>query len=78
MRSPKYKFQGLINALTWSNGFCGERGKRGGMVGKGRVPWQRNVVIDFYDENLFEGLCIQIFPLDKAHKSQFFNIHVMS
>ena len=44
-RSPKYNFQGLINALTWSNGFCGERGKRGGMVGKGKGPWQRNVVI---------------------------------
>jgi hypothetical protein len=24
----EYNFQGLINALTKSNGFCGERGKR--------------------------------------------------
>ena len=47
-RSPKYIFQGLINALTWSNGFCDERGKRGGMVGKGRGPWQRNVVITLF------------------------------
>jgi hypothetical protein len=29
---PKYDFEGLINAQTWSNGFCGERGKRGGLV----------------------------------------------
>ena len=25
--------RGLMNALTWSNGFCGERGKRGGLIG---------------------------------------------
>ena len=35
----KYKFQCLINVLTWFNMFCGERGKRGGMVGKGKGPW---------------------------------------
>jgi hypothetical protein len=33
---PKYNFQGLINALTWSNGFCGERGKTNDMVGKAK------------------------------------------
>ena len=33
---PKCNFQGLINALTWSNGFLRwERQERGGMVGKG-------------------------------------------
>ena len=41
-------FQGLTNSLTWSNGFCGERGKRGGMLRKGKGPWPRNaVIIDF-------------------------------
>ena len=29
---PKYNIQGLINVLTWSNGVCGEKGKRGGPV----------------------------------------------
>ena len=31
-------FLNLINALTWSNGFYVERGKRGGLVGKGKGP----------------------------------------
>ena len=44
-RSPKYKYEGLINALTWSNEFCGEVGKRGGMVGKGKGPCQRNAIL---------------------------------
>ena len=44
-RSPKYNFQGLINALTWSNGFCSERGKRGGLVRKDMVSWQWNSVV---------------------------------
>jgi hypothetical protein len=44
-RSPKYKFLGLINALTWSNGFCVERGKRGGPVGEGKGPWHRNAIL---------------------------------
>jgi hypothetical protein len=64
-RSPKYNFQSLLNALTWSNGFCGERGKRGGMVGKGNGPWQRNAVII-----PFCGLFKQLFPLGKADTSQ--------
>jgi hypothetical protein len=33
-RSPEYDLEGLINALTWCNRFCGERGKRGGMYGR--------------------------------------------
>ena len=45
VKVPKYIIQGLHNPLTWSTGVCGERGKRGGMVEKGRSPWQRNVVI---------------------------------
>ena len=45
LRSPKYNFQDLINALTWTNGFCNERGTRGGIVGKGKGPWQNNAVI---------------------------------
>ena len=36
-RSPKYNFQGPINALTWSHGFYGERDKRGGMAEKGKA-----------------------------------------
>ena len=48
LRSPKYNFQGLINAPTWSNKFCGERGKRGGMVGKGRGPWQKKCYNNFF------------------------------
>ena len=42
--SPKDNFQGLIIAQSWSNEFCVERGKRGGLVGKGKGPWQRNAV----------------------------------
>ena len=39
-------FKGPINALTWSNGFCGERGKRGGLVGEGKGPWQINAIFN--------------------------------
>jgi len=42
---PIIHFQGLIIALTWSNGFCDERGKKGGMVGKGKGPWQKKYLI---------------------------------
>ena len=38
LRSPKYNIQDLINALSWSNRFCGERGKRCGLVGNGKSP----------------------------------------
>ena len=31
--------------LTWSNGFCARRGKRGAMVDKGKGPCQRKVVV---------------------------------
>jgi hypothetical protein len=70
-RSSKYNFQGSINALTWSNGFCGERGKTDDMVGKARGPWQRNVVIVNYNKIFFGGLYIQLFSLGKAHKAHF-------
>ena len=70
LRSPKYNFRGKINALTWSNGFCSERGKKGGLVGKGRGPWQRNAVIIIFNEIYFGGF-IQFFPLGKAHKAHF-------
>ena len=42
---PKDIVEGLHYPLTWSNGFCDGRGKRGGMVEKGRGLWQKNVVI---------------------------------
>ena len=35
---PKMKFTRLNKYTNMVHGFCGERGKRGGMVGKGRVP----------------------------------------
>jgi hypothetical protein len=47
VRSPKDIFEGLHYPLTWSNKFCGGRGKRGGLVEKGKGPWQKNVVIMF-------------------------------
>ena len=49
LTSPKYNFKSLINALTWSNGFCVERGKRSGLVEKNKGPWYENVVnLKFY------------------------------
>jgi hypothetical protein len=42
--------------LTWSNGFCSGRSKRGALVGKGKGPWQRNdfilliIFINFFGE----------------------------
>jgi hypothetical protein len=42
---PKIQFSKLINELTWSNGFCGEGGKRSGLVGKGRGPCKRYAII---------------------------------
>ena len=44
-RSPRDIFWGLHYPLTWSNGFCGGRGKRVALVEKGKGPWQRNIVI---------------------------------
>ena len=35
-RSPKDIFEGLHYPLTWSNAFCSGRGKKGGMVEKGK------------------------------------------
>ena len=70
-RSSKYNFQGLINALTWSNMFWGERGKRGDMVGKGKGPWQRNAAIINFIWIFLGGLYIQLFSLGKAHKAHF-------
>jgi hypothetical protein len=63
LRFSKYNFQCLINALTWSNGLCGERGTSGGLVGKGKGPWQKSVVIINFNE-IFLGVFtyIQLFP----------------
>ena len=44
-RSPKDIFKGLHYLLTWSNGFCSGRGKRGLLVEKRKGPWQRNDVM---------------------------------
>ena len=44
-RSPKDILRGLDHPLTWSNGFCNGRGKRGVVVENNRGPWQRNVVM---------------------------------
>ena len=67
-RSPKYDFQGLINALTWSNMFCRERGRRGGMVG----PMVENCHFNKIFMKSIWGLYIQPFPLGKAHKGHTF------
>ena len=64
-RSPKYKFQGPLNTLSWSNGFCGERGKRGGLVGKGKGP------INIFLMKFFWDLYMQLFPLGKDQKAHF-------
>jgi hypothetical protein len=45
----KIQFSRLINTLTWSNEFCNEGGKRGGMGGKGKGPWQRNDMIVLFN-----------------------------
>ena len=37
----KYIIKGLHYPLTWSNGFCGGRSKRGALVEKGMGPWQK-------------------------------------
>jgi hypothetical protein len=44
-RSPKEIFESPHHPLTWSNGFCCGRGKRGAHVEKGKGPWQRNIII---------------------------------
>ena len=68
---PKYNFQGLINALTWSNGFCVERGKRGGLVGRQGPMAKKCHYNSFFDETLLGWVYIQLFPLGKAHKAHF-------
>ena len=40
---------GLDYPLSWSNGFCCERGKRGSQNAKARGPWQRNDVLVYFD-----------------------------
>ena len=76
LTSPKYSFQGIMNALAWSNTFCGERGTRGGLVGEGKGPWQRNTLIKniFW---IFWGIHCTTLPtmcLDHiiAHKTYYF------
>ena len=67
-RSPKYNFQGLINALTWSNMSYGERGKRGSLVEKGKVPRERNDVII-----LFWGAIYTIVPISLGSPKHYFH-----
>ena len=69
--SPIDIFEGLINTMTWSNMFCGDKGKKGGMVGKGKGPWYRNAVIIRIYWFFLEGLYIQLFPLGNAHNAHF-------
>jgi hypothetical protein len=42
LRSPTDIFKGLRYPLTWSNGFCGGRGKRDALLEKGRGPMVEN------------------------------------
>jgi hypothetical protein len=63
VKVPIIHFQGLIIALTWSNGFCGERGKKGGMVGKGKGPWQKKISYNKFLIIINLGLSIQLLPL---------------
>ena len=42
---PKRHITRPDHPLTWSNGFCNGRGKRGVVVENSRGPWQRNVVM---------------------------------
>jgi hypothetical protein len=39
-------------------GFCSVRGKRGGLVGKGKGPWQRNAIIIIFIEIFLGGILI--------------------
>jgi hypothetical protein len=56
VRGPhKYTFKGLHHPLTWSNGFCGERGKRGAMIEKGRDPWYEKHCYNKISMNFLEG-----------------------
>ena len=54
--SSQHNFQGLINALAWSNGFRGERGKRGGMVGKGKLKAHgKEMMLEYFFNEVFLG-----------------------
>ena len=54
-KSPKDIFQGLHYPVTWFNMFCGERGKKGALVEKGKGTWQRNDIIIICLINYFFG-----------------------
>ena len=47
-RSPKDIFWGLHYPLTWSNGFCYVRGKRGPLVEKGTEPMVKKPCYRFF------------------------------
>jgi hypothetical protein len=47
-RSSKDIFSGLHYPLTWSNGFCGQRGKRGALVEKGKGPMAEKWCYDIF------------------------------
>ena len=54
-RSPKDIYQGLKNPLTQSNRFCGERGKRSGLVGKGGARAKEMMLWSNFNEIVYGG-----------------------
>ena len=45
---PKRPIIGLHYPLSWSNRFCGERGKSNYLVTNVRVPWQRDFCFNIF------------------------------
>jgi hypothetical protein len=41
--------------LTWFNGYCGGRGKRGALVEKGKSPWERYTALIFFNDFFLGG-----------------------
>ena len=54
-RSPKGIFWGLHYPLTWSNGFCGGRGKRNALVEKRQGPMAKKSCHESFQWNIFSG-----------------------
>jgi hypothetical protein len=52
---PKSYFKAYIIHWHGPNNLCGGRGKRGALVGKGKGPWHRNIVIIKIQWNFFGG-----------------------
>ena len=59
-------FLNLINALTWISWLCVERGKRGGLVGKGKGH-AIEMLFPLKENWIFLKPCTQLFSLSKAH-----------